>query len=713
MALSFIFDTGKGETPQSVARKRALAAAIMSGMGPRTARNANEGIGNALASIGQGIQSNVLNRRANAAETAGQDSASSALSSLFFPSAPAPAPAPALAPSTSASDYADARVGSAHGDSAETIMKGLMDRGMPEHIARGFVMNFRDESNLNPGINEQNPIVPGSRGGFGLAQWTGPRRKALEAYAAERGVPASDLDTQLDFLMTELQGPESSAWEAIQASADPGSAAAAIVNNFLRPAEEHRARREARYRSSGGSTPPAVDAVNALAGGGDTIALPEIAVNATAPNPYASVGVTDDQFAGMQAGTPAPPMPMSGQQPAPPMENSRNVGPSVPGGGAPKANASTLGLPETAAQGTVMRGKDGQVYQYAQLNGADDGSGRGDWGWIRANPSVVGAPVNASGGMDPSRPETIPPMAGGSMGASSMGSGPSLQQLAQAASNPWLNDQQRAIINQMLEQKLQQNDPAHQLDMEYRRAQIDKMRREAATGGNEVYGTPIYGRDAEGNMVLGAIGKDGTFKRLDTGGVDVTPGVTWQDFGTYRQAFDNKSGQAIGGPVRKENYQEAFDTGAGSAAGKAQAEAAATLPTDLATAEQAVSELDELIAHPGLSQIAGPLDQYRPSWTMGAEGRDALARFNQARGRAFLQAFGMLKGGGQITEIEGMKAEQAMARMDRAQSEAEFKQALTDFRDAVKAGMDKLRQRAGQSSGASTPTDYKSKYGLD
>src|SRR5690606_1884562 len=119
MALSFIFDTGKGETPQSVARKRALAAAIMSGMGPRPARNANEGIGNALASIGQGIQSNVLNRRANAAETAGQDSASSALSSLFFPSAPS---APMSSPSMPSSDeqqptmdYASSRVDAAHG----------------------------------------------------------------------------------------------------------------------------------------------------------------------------------------------------------------------------------------------------------------------------------------------------------------------------------------------------------------------------------------------------------------------------------------------------------------------------------------------------------------------------------------------------------------------------------------------------------------------
>lgn len=150
-------------------------------------------------------------------------------------------------------------------------------------------------------------------------------------------------------------------------------------------------------------------------------------------------------------------------------------------------------------------------------------------------------------------------------------------------------------------------------------------------------------------------------------------------------------------------YSKAFETGAGSAAGKAQGEAAANLPTDLATADQAITELDELIAHPGLSTIAGSFDQYRPAWTMGAKGKDALARFNQAKGRAFLQAFGMLKGGGQITEIEGIKAEQAMARMDRAQSEPEFIQALKDFRDAVASGREKLIQRAGMTGAPAMP----------
>lgn len=153
--------------------------------------------------------------------------------------------------------------------SPDYLISGMVDRGLPEHVARAFVLNFQDESGLNPGINEAAPIVPGSRGGFGLSQWTGPRRRALEAYAAERGQNVANPDLQLDFLMTELRGSEAAAAKAILAAPDTETAAAAIVNKFLRPAEEHRARRERAYLGgkplpSGGDTPSAPS--NALAG---------------------------------------------------------------------------------------------------------------------------------------------------------------------------------------------------------------------------------------------------------------------------------------------------------------------------------------------------------------------------------------------------------------------------------------------------------------
>ena len=141
------------------------------------------------------------------------------------------------------------------------IRAGLIERGMPPHIADGFVMNFKDESGLNPGINEADPVVPGSRGGFGLAQWTGPRRVALEKFAAERGASPADTNVQLDFLMTELQGPEAGAARSILAADDAGSAAAAIATDFLRPAPEHLSRRVAEY-TGGFSTPGTAPNVN-------------------------------------------------------------------------------------------------------------------------------------------------------------------------------------------------------------------------------------------------------------------------------------------------------------------------------------------------------------------------------------------------------------------------------------------------------------------
>lgn len=135
---------------------------------------------------------------------------------------------------------------------AAELRDGLIQRGLPAHVAEGFVMNFQDESGLNPGINEAAPIVPGSRGGYGLYQLTGPRRTAYEQYVSQRGDSPDSVDAQLDFLMEELRGSESRAAERILATSTSGEAAAAILNDFLRPAEEHRARREASYLNKSG-----------------------------------------------------------------------------------------------------------------------------------------------------------------------------------------------------------------------------------------------------------------------------------------------------------------------------------------------------------------------------------------------------------------------------------------------------------------------------
>ncbi|MHA6690613.1 phage tail tip lysozyme [Devosia sp. A449] len=64
-------------------------------------------------------------------------------------------------------------------------------------------------------LQEIKPTVPGSKGGYGWAQWTGPRRRAFEAYCARTGKdPASD-EANYAYLFLELKGLEGSEKAAI------------------------------------------------------------------------------------------------------------------------------------------------------------------------------------------------------------------------------------------------------------------------------------------------------------------------------------------------------------------------------------------------------------------------------------------------------------------------------------------------------------------
>lgn len=127
---------------------------------------------------------------------------------------------------------------------AEEVIQGLVARGLPLPVAQGVAANMSVESaGFQTDINEIAPVVPGSRGGFGLNQWTGPRRRQFEAYARARGVSPSDLDTQLDFTLHELSTTEQNAMRALSGASDARSAAQIYSDKFLRPGIKNTERR--------------------------------------------------------------------------------------------------------------------------------------------------------------------------------------------------------------------------------------------------------------------------------------------------------------------------------------------------------------------------------------------------------------------------------------------------------------------------------------
>jgi hypothetical protein len=94
-------------------------------------------------------------------------------------------------------------------------------------------------------------------------------------------------------------------------------------------------------------------------------------------------------------------------------------------------------------------------------------------------------------------------------------------------------------------------------------------------------------------------------------------------------------------------------------------------------------------ADPALDSILGMV-QGR-AWPATQAGEDLKVKVDQIAGVAFLQAFESLKGAGAITQDEGRKATEAIARLSRTQSPEAFKASLFEFTDIVRRGMEKAR----------------------
>jgi hypothetical protein len=120
-------------------------------------------------------------------------------------------------------------------DRASHAYNRFTEAGLPSHVAAGLVGNLMQES--GPTIN---PEAVGDNGNaFGSAQHNGPRRRALEAFAAKRGVGAGDFDTQLDFILHEGNTTEKRAWNAILATKTADEAARVASDKFWRPGVPH------------------------------------------------------------------------------------------------------------------------------------------------------------------------------------------------------------------------------------------------------------------------------------------------------------------------------------------------------------------------------------------------------------------------------------------------------------------------------------------
>lgn len=135
------------------------------------------------------------------------------------------------------------------------------DLGITPQQAAGIVGALGYESAGLQAINERQPVVPGSRGGFGWAQWTGPRRQQFEAFAKHVGLDVKDPEANYQFLVHELTNtPEGAVLDAIRGTDDPKAAGRLFTEQFLRPGVPAMAKRDSWVERAAAAIFPSAEA---------------------------------------------------------------------------------------------------------------------------------------------------------------------------------------------------------------------------------------------------------------------------------------------------------------------------------------------------------------------------------------------------------------------------------------------------------------------
>src|SRR3990167_1971770 len=145
--------------------------------------------------------------------------------------------------------------------------------------------------------------------------------------------------------------------------------------------------------------------------------------------------------------------------------------------------------------------------------------------------------------------------------------------------------------------------------------------------------------------------------------------------------------------------QQALEAGRG----KTQADVEGRAPKAIAQTDQMIATVDSVLNDPAISEATGMMSSL--SMIPGSRWYDFGQKVKQIQGQAFLQAYETLKGGGVITEIEGNKATQSIARLSQSQTEASFKEALNELRGILVTARERsMRQLGPQQAPSAAPT---------
>lgn len=149
-------------------------------------------------------------------------------------------------------------------------------------------------------------------------------------------------------------------------------------------------------------------------------------------------------------------------------------------------------------------------------------------------------------------------------------------------------------------------------------------------------------------------------------------------------------------PLSPAEWQElkSSSQAGGREKGKSRAEAEIALPATEMDIDTMLQTLDRVSSHPGKLKSLG-WKSYLPN-VAGGEAENFQKIVDQLTNQAFLAQFQKMRGAGQITEIEGKKATDALMQLSTSQSPKQFDENLKIARDILEKGRVVAKTKAGQ-----------------
>lgn len=129
---------------------------------------------------------------------------------------------------------------SLYSDKVKWIMPRLMrEFDLTPEEAAAICGNLGHESAGFTALQEINPTVAGSKGGYGWAQWTGPRRRNFEAFCKVLKLSPTSDQANYAFLVEELKTTEKAAIPAVKKAIGLNAMVIAFEMSFERAGVKH------------------------------------------------------------------------------------------------------------------------------------------------------------------------------------------------------------------------------------------------------------------------------------------------------------------------------------------------------------------------------------------------------------------------------------------------------------------------------------------